>query len=573
MPSITELPASVISALEENEEMAAALWTWVDAHHAKRLVAQNRTHLLVFVNEQVTFAPLEAACWGYQVYCGGQGQAATYSIGQLCRALVVKYLYHWSYRRVEQELRSNNLVRWFVGCGLCEATPDHVTLWRFAQWVQRHAPRVFFDETLKQLYAARPEQRSQAQIGDTFALVSRAKEQSRMELLRTACRRLLAYLAAVTASGEVTVRAGLDLAALFGAGHECPERLLEKTERDTREVRTARAAHECLRLVGLQRQALATGPLTQCLAYKALLRWEQVLCKLLQDEFTITCDEQGRATSVSHPTQKSKGAYRHGSMVDLDATFRCHGDKSQLGYNANLAVTQDFISEIYAMPGAAPDSMGVAGLIAHQQAAHGFAPPKLIYDRAAGMPKIFADVAHVSQGQTQLVARLIDYGKSRSRFGPLDFTLTPEGQLRCPNGQLAAKSYSSGSADGINYRFLPDQCAGCPLWQKCRADAVRPDQYRQVFISHYLYFQRAAIAYTKTEAFLADMKLRHTVERIIAALVRYNGARRADAFGRENADFQLKMNAMAYNLKRWHRLTTLKENALRDKPPPVDCDA
>ena len=63
------------------------------------------------------------------------------------------------------------------------------------------------------------------------------------------------------------------------------------------------------------------------------------------------------------------------------------------------------------------------------------------------------------------------------------------------------------------------------------------------------------------------MKLRPNVERIIAAVTRYNGARRADAYGMDNADFQLKMNAMAYNLKRWHALVKEKEKAQRYQPP------
>lgn len=92
-------------------------------------------------------------------------------------------------------------------------------------------------------------------------------------------------------------------------------------------------------------------------------------------------------------------------------------------------------------------------------------------------------------------------------------------------------------------------------------------RYRQVFISDYTYFQREALAYTKTAAFQEDMKLRPHVERIIAAVTRYNGARRAEAYGLDNADFQLKMCAMAYNLKRWHTLTKEKEKAQRYKPP------
>ena len=62
------------------------------------------------------------------------------------------------------------------------------------------------------------------------------------------------------------------------------------------------------------------------------------------------------------------------------------------------------------------------------------------------------------------------------------------------------------------------------------------------------------------------MKLRPHVERIIAILTRYNGARRA-AYGLDNADFQRKMCAMAYNLKRWHTLVKAKEKAQRYQPP------
>ena len=64
----------------------------------------------------------------------------------------------------------------------------------------------------------------------------------------------------------------------------------------------------------------------------------------------------------------------------------------------------------------------------------------------------------------------------------------------------------------------------------------------------------AARAYNQTEDFKAEMKLRPEVERIIAGLVRYNGARDADRRGLPNADFQMKMAATAFNVKTWLRL-------------------
>ena len=291
---------------------------------------------------------------------------------------------------------------------------------------------------------------------------------------------------------------GITWTALFGEANERPEQYLEKPERDALELRTATAAHECLRLAAQQRQTVGEGKPTQQIEYKALVRWEEVLGKILKDEFTITTDAAGCAIKVTHPVKKTKGSYRRGSMVDLDATFRLHGDHSQLGYNANIAVSVNFIREINAMPGAAPDSTGVANLLANQKEHLGVQPEKFMYDRAAGMPKIFADVARVSDGKTQLVAKLIDYGKRSERFGPSDFTVNDLGQLVCPNGKIATTAHPSQSAAGLTYRFPAQLCQGCPLWDKCRGTAVKPNTYRQVFISDYTYFQRQALAYTKT---------------------------------------------------------------------------
>ena len=135
---------------------------------------------------------------------------------------------------------------------------------------------------------------------------------------------------------------------------------------------------------------------------------------------------------------------------------------------------------------------------------------------------------------------------------------------------------------------------GCPLRQPCRGElppvldndpaqqsaqtapatpttkpkrkTPKPDSCRQVFISAYREQQHQAILYTKTEAFQQEMRFRSTIERIIAALVRYNDARRAHGYGTAKADFQVKMAATSYNLKKWHKLTLDKEKALRYQP-------
>ena len=67
------------------------------------------------------------------------------------------------------------------------------------------------------------------------------------------------------------------------------------------------------------------------------------------------------------------------------------------------------------------------------------------------------------------------------------------------------------------------------------------------------------------------MHLRPGVERVIACLVRYNGAREIQGYGLARADFQVKMAATAYNpstgsghrLKHWLVCLCQRERAQR----------
>ena len=203
--------------------------------------------------------------------------------------------------------------------------------------------------------------------------------------------------------------------------------------------------------------------------------------------------------------------------------------------------------------------MAVPDLVQAQLDRHGVVPPKLIYDRAAGTGKKVAEVHEVSQGRTQLVVTLVDYQQRSDRFGPADFTLNPDDSLTCPGGVTVTTRHRSPHGTGYTYRFPAPGCAGCRLLAQCRGTAVHPERYRQVFISDYRQPYLRALAYSQTEDFKEDMKLRPGIERVIADLVQHNGARRARARGQDKADFQAKMSAMALNAKRWLVLLDEKE--------------
>jgi hypothetical protein len=62
------------------------------------------------------------------------------------------------------------------------------------------------------------------------------------------------------------------------------------------------------------------------------------------------------------------------------------------------------------------------------------------------------------------------------------------------------------------------------------------------------------------------VRLRPAIERIIACLVRYHGARHAASYGRTNADYQARMAAMAFNLKTWVKLINQRRNPKHSRP-------
>lgn len=533
---------------------------WFSEQVYIELFKRDSDHLLVKLHRCMDFAQLETACAGYH-HSEGPGVKPTHTVPRMARAMLVGYLFNWSLRQLEWHIRFNLVVKWFVGYPIFAAGPDHTTLERFEQWVCINQHRVFFDDVLKQIDKDFPEERLKPQIGDTYALQANAAKESLVRLIRHTCQRLLATLAKAEPYREKLVRAQLDLEALFGAADEPNVFRLTPEQRAARLQATVLSALNCARQI---RTALEQPTPLPEPARAALTLWLDSLDKIIQDDVELIVDQAGRIIQVIERTCHAKGAYRIASATDLEATYRVHGpDKCDLGYNVSVAVTNNFVREIQADTGAQPDPVAIPDLLTAQKEQHGVVPPKIIYDAAAGTGKTHAEVAKASDGQTQLVAPLIDYDKSSQRFSPQDFVLSDAGDcLTCPNGKSSTLAYRSGSGDGRTFRFLGKQCAGCLDWEQCRTQKPGSKAIRNVFISDYRPEFEAAQAYMQTPDFKLDMKLRPQVERVIAGVVRYNGGRVARRRGQNNADFQAKMNATAYNIKRWIALRF-------PKPQPV----
>lgn len=526
----------------------------------QRLIAQQPRHVLVRIGQHFDWTAAIAACAGYH-HQSGPGKPPEYTTAQLFQAILASWVCDWTPAALESELRNNLLVKWFAGFAIDAPTPDYQTLKRFQAWLCAHQRRVIFDAALQQIDALLGQKPRRTQAGDTFAVTAKAAREGAVTLLRHLCRKLLAALEAVQPALAPAIAAQLADAALFQDPSD--KRRFNATERQAQLERVVRAAAACGAWVRAQVAELSIktqGDVPTYLGY---------LDKVLADEYALSYDAAGQVESVT--VRDKPGDYRLGSATDPEATYRVHGPEAEdtaFGYNVQIAIELpdaseaadphkpqvNFIREIQAYTGATPDGAKVSALLS-AQAEHGYPlPEQLLYDAAAGTGQTAREVANVSNGHTTLVTRPIDHRHQTGRFGPDRFSLSANGQqLTCPNGQTSDIAYPSQSATGRLFRFSAEQCHGCPLWQDCRSpkQKLNGQSLRQVFISDFRAESAALFAAQLTLEFALQYKRRSQVERVIANLTRYYGARHATGIGLAHVDFQMKMAATAFNLKTW----------------------
>jgi Transposase domain (DUF772) len=250
--------------------------------------------LLRRVHTRLDFTALERACVPYH-HQTGPGAPPTHPVSRLVRALLVGYLFHWSTRELEFQLRFNLLVKWFCDYAVFERGPDHSTLDRFELWVGTHQPRTFFDEVLRQIDAHFPGEREQAQVGDTFALQADAAKEGLVPLLRHTCRRLLATLRTLAPDLQTDIQTYLANPDLFGTPEEKDDYWLSAADRLARLRTTVLAAQQCAAWVCTQ---LAAQPHLPAAQQQPVTAWLARLAKILGDEVAITESPEGSPPQV-----------------------------------------------------------------------------------------------------------------------------------------------------------------------------------------------------------------------------------------------------------------------------------
>lgn len=549
---------------------------------------------LVVLSGLLDFGPLIEACAPFH-HQQGPGRPAQFSVACLARAMLVRYLFEWSFETTEHQMRTSMVVKWFVGLPLGEQPPDAVTLFRFEDWVRSNNARTYFRETLSQIYAALPEQCNQPLITDTFAMRANAADETLIQKLRHTCHIALRMLKKVAPAVHEQFK--LELAnhpdiqnMLYPPKGITPERFLKPEERQQRVQATVIGVREFSRQVRL---LTADCPVDELLPIFTRLA---DLDRVIKDEVRLKLDQgeaQDNVISARELPPEDKGSPRLGSATDREAAFRVHdrGKDVVLGSNVCVMTTPDgVVVEIDAYPGNTADQEAfpktTQALIDNGQPA----PPAIIVDRAGGSGKSRARTEDITDGQTQVVSHTMPYDARSDRFVPSDFILsTDEQTLTCPFGQSTNQAYNHGVGDGRSFRFSAEMCKNCPFnphinpacldplaelaaplppsgLRVCRDPEAKPDSFRSVFVgyaSDYRKHLEAAIAFNQTDAFKDLIKLRPRIEGTIANLTRHDGAGRAKGVGTLKADFQAKMCGVVHNLKLWVRLSTQRRTPAR----------
>ena len=329
---------------------------WVSAQIYAELLKRADDHFLLDLHATLDFAPLETACATFHHHIG-PGACPTHPVPHLVRALLIGALFGWSLRQLEFQIRFHLVIKWFVGYPIFASGPDHSTLERFEQWVSAHQHRLLFDEVLRQIDQDFPEQRTQPQIGDTFALRANAARESLITLLRHTTRLMLTTLKDAGLESHQRVQAAYDPSALFGPPDEPNAYWLKSEEKHQRLASTVQAVVRCGQAV---REELTTHVIAEPARTRLLTRLGQ-LDKIVADEVRLTTDAAGAVTAVPELIKDDKGSCRLGSATDPEATYRVHGEKKvEFGYNLNLAIDEHFVRKINAATGAQPDASGVA---------------------------------------------------------------------------------------------------------------------------------------------------------------------------------------------------------------------
>jgi len=165
---------------------------------------------------------------------------------------------------------------------------------------------------------------------------------------------------------------------------------------------------------------------------------------------------------------------------------------------------------------------------------------------------------------SDLVARM-PRPTNGGRFTKDQFTIDFEARtLQCPAAQIAHAALARrDDRSGWLFEFDTSACDACPLRSKCVSPKAKATGRSVFIVPADERLIRQHLAERVEPDFRARLKRRSLVERAIAGFAQCGG-KQARRFGQKHVDFDVKLSALAYNLRRLGSLAA-QDELLREK--------
>jgi transposase len=244
------------------------------------------------------------------------------------------------------------------------------------------------------------------------------------------------------------------------------------------------------------------------------------------------------------------------SVHDPDARCGKHGDYYD-GYLLDVTADADseIITAVNVLPANGDEAMDAGTLIRQEEQAQGNDVAGLSMDGIGFRGELLQELTDPAGLNLEVIVPPSPV-EATTTFAPEQFALNADGtELTCPGERTSTDRIRNPRDTGWQFRFAAAGCTACPLRGQCLRHPSR-NTGRTVAKSDYEAEYRAARAKAQTPEYAATRRVHPRIERKLADLVRWHGARRARYRGRVKVLVQMLLTAVAVNVKRVVHLLT-----------------
>jgi transposase len=452
-------------------------------------------------------------------YCPTYGRPAMEPL-LLLKLEFLQFHYNLSDRRVVYQARSDMAMRYFLDLSLHSPLPHHTLLTKFRD-------RLGPDKHQKVFHAIVAQARAHGLVKDRLRLKDATHVIANIAIPST--------IQLVADTRDQLLQAARPYAAAQVAAFEA--------QRDAERLATADLSD-------------ALGLLHRVTHLRAIVAWADTLKSQLEPQAADTPPERlAEALRLAHKVladrEDPKAMDKVLSTQDVDARRGFHHRYFD-GYKLDVLTDADsnIITGVNVLPGNGDECADVRTLITQEQEAHGNKVEALSIDSIGFRGASLREWTDPQGLNLEVFVPPTGGEASATHFMGEHFTLDAAGdRLTCPAGESTASRARSSNDTGWVYRFPASACRGCPLQQPCMEQMPKRGG-RAVFKNDYEQEILAARAKARTPAFDAARRQHWRVERTLAEMVRWHGARRARYRGHWKVLLQVLMTSIVVNVKR-----------------------